>query len=105
MRLAAERGAMVLSMTIITAILCSVACLTILQLAIAYAMQGRFFINRTPYRYATEAGIVWAQSQLSNNPAYCGAPDPPAINGVAVDVTVTNCGAGNAHTITSKATY
>lgn len=99
------RGAIVLSMTIIVALLCAIACLAVLQLAIGYARQGRFFINRTPYRFATEAGIVWAQEQLWANPAYCGNPDPPVINGVTVDVAVTNCGAGNVHTISAKATY
>ncbi|MBI4342305.1 MAG: hypothetical protein HY599_02935 [Candidatus Omnitrophica bacterium] len=92
-------------MTIITAFLCAVASYAVLQLAIAYARQGQFFVNRTPYRYATEAGVVWAQEQLWNNANYCGNPDPPVINGVAIDVTVTNCGAGNVHTITAKATY
>ena len=100
-----ERGAIVLGMTILTAILAAIASFAVLQLAIAYSLQGRFFVNRTPYRYAAEAGLVWAQEQLWNNPAYCGAPDPPVINGVTVDVTVTNCGAGNSHTITANAVY
>ena len=100
-----ERGAIVLGMTILTAILAAIASFAVLQLAIAYSLQGRFFVNRTPYRYAAEAGLVWAQEQLWNNPAYCGAPDPPVINGVTVDVTVTNCGAGNVHTISANAVY
>ena len=105
MRLTSERGAIVLGMTILTALLCAIACLAVLQLAIGYARQGRFFVNRTPYRFATEGGIVWAQEQLWVNPNYCGNPDPPVINGVTVDVSVTNCGAGNIHTITAKASY
>ena len=105
MHIANERGTMVLSMTIISAILAAIASFAVLQLAIAYALQGRFFVNRTPYRYATEAGLVWAQEQLRNIPAYCGGPAPAVIPGVAVNVTVTNCGAGNVHTITAQAVY
>ena len=108
-----ERGTLVLSMTILTALLCAITAYAVLQLAIAYTRQGQFFINRTPYRYATEAGIVWAQEQLWNKADYCGSPDPPPftidiagqVQIVTIDVEVTNCGAGNVHTITAKATY
>ena len=100
-----ERGTLVLSMTILTALLCAITAYAVLQLAIAYARQGQFFFNRTPYRYATEAGIVWAQEQLWKNQGYCGDPDPPVINDIKVDVTVSSpCGVG-VHTITAKATY
>ena len=109
-----ERGGIVLAMTIITALLAAITSYAVLQLSVAYARQGRFFINRTPYRYATEAGIVWAQDQLWSNAAFCtgvgvnqfGAAAPDlTVNGVAIDVEVTNCGAGNVHIINARATY
>ena len=113
-QLSNNRGAVVLTMTIITALLAAIASYAALQVSIAYARQGRFFINHTPCRYATEAGVVWAQEQLWNNAAFCSAVGLNAagttapeltVNGVAVDVVVTGCGAGNIHTVTARARY
>ena len=113
-RRCSERGTMVLALTMITALLAAITSYAVLQLSVAYARQGRFFINRTPYRYAMEAGIVWAQDRLWSNPAFCsnagvdpaGAAAPDlTVNGISVDVVVTNCGAGNVHTITALSTY
>ncbi|MBI4323625.1 MAG: hypothetical protein HY596_05060, partial [Candidatus Omnitrophica bacterium] len=61
--------------------------------------------HRLKAQYAAEAGLVWAMQRLWQDQAYCGAPDPPVINGLNVDVTVTSCGAGNTHTLSAKVLY
>ena len=97
-----------LTVAIITALLSAITSYAVLQLAIAHALRGQFFGSRTRYRYAAEAGIVWAQRQLwVNNGAFCpGAGPDVTLNGVDVDVTITNCADPNAvHVITAKATY
>ena len=81
------------------------ASLAVLQLAISQTQHAKFHENRTRSRYAAEAGIVWAQQRLLNDPTYCGVPDPPAIDGIAVTVTVTNCGAGNTHAVSARVDY
>ena len=98
------RGA-VLGLVIITAVVAAIASLTVLQIAIHQARHAKFHHDRTRTRYAAEVGVVWAQQRLLNNPGYCGAPDPPVIDGMTVDVTVTNCGAGNAHAINATVVY
>ena len=61
--------------------------------------------HRLKAQYAAEAGLVWAMQRLWRDQAYCGNPDPPAMNGYSVDMTVSNCGAGNTHTLSAKVNY
>ncbi len=98
-----ERGA-VLGLALFTALIASFASLAVLQLAISQTQHAKFHHDRTRSRYAAEAGIVYAQQQLLANPGYCGTGGLD-INGISVDVTVTDCGAGKAHTVSAKVVY
>jgi hypothetical protein len=85
--------------------LASISAYAVLMLARSQALQARFYRERVRGRYTAEAGIVWAQQRLWNDPTYCGSPDPPVMDGLAIDVSVTNCGVANTHVISSKVTY
>ena len=89
------------------AVLGAIASMTVLQLAYYQARHAQFHRLHEQAQYAAEAGIVWGQSQLLRNANYCGAdPNPNLFNPPAtVDVTVTNCGAGNNHVVSAKVTY
>jgi len=99
-----ERG-IALGIVILTAVVFSVAAFAVLTLTLGGTQRSSASEQRLRAQYAAEAGLVWAMQRLWANPNYCGAPDPPAIGGINVDVTVTNCGAGNTHTISAKAAY
>ena len=95
-------------MVAVTALMSAIAIYTVMSLALSQARQAQFYQERLVARNASEAGIVWAQQRLWEDPTYCGAPDPPAAlfnPPTTVNVSVTNCGAGNAHTISAKVTY
>lgn len=98
-----ERGVIALSMAIIVALIGAIASYALLTIAISNARQARFYRTRLPARYAAEAAIVWAQQQLSVSPGFCGGTH--TVGGVPVSVTVTNCVAGNPHTLSAKVTY
>jgi hypothetical protein len=101
-----ERGA-ALSIAVITAILCAIGAYVVLMMATAQARHGKFFRQRNEARYVAEAGTVLAMQKLWNNPAYCGGPETVATPGgtTGVTVSVTNCGATNAHTISVGVSY
>ncbi len=103
-RLGNERGGL-LVLIMVSALLAAIMSFSVLELAIAQAKRARFHRLRGSARYAAEAGIVWAQQRLLQNPAYCGTPDPPPFGTITVDVGVTNCGGGNPHAISAKVTY
>ena len=101
-----QRGA-VLTFAIIIAVLAAIASMTVLQIAYYHARMGRFQRLHMAAQYAAEAGVVWGQERLLQNPAYCGVPDPPPamFNPPAtVDVVVTNCG-GATHAVSAKVVY
>ena len=50
--------------TIMVALLCSIAALTVLLLATSSAHRARVYRLRTRAQLAAEGGIVWAQQQL-----------------------------------------
>ncbi len=102
----ARQGAALVAV-IVTALIASVAAFGALLLAMSHAQSGGLQVKRLRAQYAAEAGLVWAQQQLWADPAYCGTPDPPAINGLNVDVIVSPspCVAGTAHRIQAKVTY
>ena len=102
-----QRG-VVLTLAVVIAVLGAIASLTILQMAYYQSRHARFHRLHTVAQYAAEAGVVWGQQRLQQNPVYCGVPDPPAamFNPPAnVDVTVTNCGAGNDHVVRALVAY
>lgn len=96
-----ERGA-ILTTAFFSAFLASIACYLVLQIAMIQARHAQFHEGHVGARHAAEAGVVWAYERLVNDAAYCGGGNPPAINGLAVDVDVT-CGAPN--TVTAQVTY
>lgn len=106
-RMRKERGA-VLALAVGVAFIASVSAFVILQLAIASSRRAQFYREQSHARYAAEAGIIWAQQRLWADPNYCGNPDPPSATftpAVNVDVTVSNCGAGNLHVVNATVTY
>ena len=97
---------------LILAVVSSIAAYGALMVASSQARQGTVLGTRFRARYAAEAGIVIAQAKLWRDPAYCPAAAPEPIdtdgNGSAdttVELTVTNCGAGNAHEVRAKVAY
>jgi len=101
MRALQERGN-TLGVSILTAIICSIAAYLILFLATGQARHARFYRQRVRARYAAEAAIVWAQQRLRADPTYCNTSNPPPLEGYQVQVTVTNCGAGNTHQLQAR---
>lgn len=102
--LSGTRGA-VLTAALISALLASIASYLVLQLAMVQARYARFHEGHAEARHAAEAGLVWAYERLLSNPAYCGAPDPPPLGALTVDVTISDCAPGNPKAITAKVTY
>lgn len=102
-----QEGGFALVAVIVTALIASVASFGALLLAMSHAQTGDAQLDRLRAQYAAEAGLVWAQQKLWANPAYCGTPDPPAINGLTVNVIVddSHCVAGTAHRLQAKVTY
>ena len=99
-----ERGA-VLGFAIMTAFLASLVSYAMLGLAVSQTRHATFHRGHAIALHAAEVGLVWGQQRLMSNPAYCGAPDPPAINGIAVDVTVAPCVGPAPRTVTAKVIY
>ena len=99
-----ERG-MALGAVIILSVVFAIAAFAAMTMSVSRAqtsgMQGR----RLQAQYAAEAGVVFTMQRLWRDPTYCGNPAPPAISGMTVNVTVTNCGAGNSHTVQARVTY
>jgi Tfp pilus assembly protein PilX len=119
-----ERGA-VLVIVMISALVAAIVAYAELFVSASQAKHARFYRERTDARYLAEAAIVIAREKLFNEAA---TPFPPGCppggtqtvtehvdvngNGVstdlvdrAVEVTVTNCGAGRLHLVTAKVMY
>ena len=97
-----------MSIVMVAALASAIAVYVVMLLAVAQARQAVFYRERTRAQYAAEAGVEWAMQRLFRTPDYCGDPDPPSTMfdpPITVDVTVTNCGGGNPHTIKAKVTY
>ena len=103
-----SRRGIALAAALMFALIASISAYVLLFMAHATARQSYIFRKRAESRFASEAGVVWALQRLWPDTAYCGVPDPAPgtfIPATTVDVTMTTCGAGNAHRITSKVTY
>lgn len=99
-----ERGA-ALGMAVMIAITTAIGAYAMLVASLNQARQSTGNAARMRARYAAEAGLVWAQQQLFANASYCGDPDPPSVGGFSVNVIVSNCGAGNNHTLNATVSY
>ncbi|MBI4322761.1 MAG: hypothetical protein HY596_00620 [Candidatus Omnitrophica bacterium] len=99
-----ERG-VALGMVIVMALIFAVAAFGVMTLSVSRSQTSGLQAHRLKAQYAAEAGLVWAMQRLWQDQAYCGEQDPPPINGLTVDVTVTNCGPGNTHTLSAKVLY
>ena len=102
-----ERG-IVLGIVIITAVIFSIAAYAMLFVAMSHRQRIKEFdVDRLRARYAAEAGLVWAQEQLWDDPPppFCGGVPPfSPINGLNVTVAVSNCG-GPTHQLRASVTY
>jgi len=94
-----ERG-VALAMMIMMALVAAISIYAILFMASSQARQAAFNASSIRARYAAEVGLVWAQQQLHDNPAYCGTPPPPPVSGMTPLVTMTNCGPTPTITVT-----
>ena len=99
-----ERG-IALGMVIVLALIFAVAAFGVMTLSVNRSQTSGRQTHRLKAQYAAEAGLVWATQRLWSSQANCGVPDPPPINSMNVDVTVTNCGAGKTHTLLAKVLY
>lgn len=102
--LSGTRGA-VLLVALVSALLASIASYLVLELAMVQARHAEFHEGHVEAWHAAEGGLVWAYERLLSNPAYCGAPDPPPMGELNVDVTISDCAPGNPKAITAKVTY
>lgn len=106
-----HRRGVILVVVVVFALLASVGVMAALIIATSQARRSQIYKDRTRALYAAEAGIVWASQKLWVDPAFCWddsatfSNGDPLINGIAVKVTVTNCGAGNDHQIVAKVVY
>ncbi len=100
-----NRRGMALGVVILSAVVFSIAAFVMLTMAMSQARLRNLSERRFRAKYVAEAGLVWAMEQLWANPAYCGVPDPPALQGLNADVTVTNCGTGVDQAVNSKVVY
>ena len=105
-----DRG-IALGVVLMTAVIFSVAAFAVLTMALSGQQRLKVLSkDHLSAQYAAEAGVVWVMQRLWNDPTYCAnntpLPSPPnPINGLTVNVTVTNCGANNPHQINAKVIY
>ena len=99
-----ERG-VALGMVIVMALIFAVAAFGVMTLSVSRSQTSALQAHRLKAQYAAEAGLVWGMQRLWRDQTYCGETDPPTLNGLNVDVTVTNCGPGNTHTLSAKVLY
>ncbi len=116
-----ERG-MVLGMVIIMALIFAVAAFGVMTLSVSRSQTSALQSHRLKAQYVAEAGLVQATQRLWRDPTYpaascidntCPACNPvgssltdtTTVAGTSVEITVTNCGAGNTHKLSAKAVY
>ncbi|MBI3083693.1 MAG: hypothetical protein HYY90_04960 [Candidatus Omnitrophica bacterium] len=91
-------------MAVMIAITTAIGAYALLVASLNQARQSTGNAARMRARYAAEAGLVWAQQQLlANESTFCGGNH--GVGGLTVSVTVTNCGAGNTHTLSATVSY
>ena len=114
-----QRGLALLGFVVAMATLASIAAYAILFVATSQARLGQFSRERMSSRNLAEAGLVIAMQKLWVDPNYPTCPTPGTTvtttetvhtSGVitpdpTVEITVTNCGAGNLHTLRARAAY
>ena len=93
MRNVNDKRGFVLTVAMITAVLIAMACMALLAMATNEAQRARFQHVRTRARYASEAGLAWAQEQLRANGCWdsggaFAAQLPITIDGVAYQVAI-----------------
>ena len=99
-----ERG-LALGMVVVLSVVFAIAAFAAMMIAVSRAQTSAVQEHRLQAQYAAEAGLVFAMQQLWSNPNYCGTPAPPAMAGMTVSLTVTNCGSGSNQTIQATVTY
>ena len=105
-----NRQGAALVLVVVIALLCAIAAYVVLMAAVSGARMARVYRERTEARHLAEAALVIAMEKLWVNPNYCGVSESVDTNSdgtgdTAVPITVTNCGAGNAHTLKATVTY
>ena len=105
MRLRGNEHGIALGVVLMMALIFGAVAAGALMLSASRSQTSGLQAHRLKAQYAAEAGLVFAMQRLWKDPAYCGNPDPPVLNGLNVDVTVSNCGSGNTHTVSAKVTY
>jgi type II secretory pathway component PulK len=92
-----ERG-IALAVVLLATILCAGGTIAMVVMTTGSSQRARGYRERLQAQYAAEAGLVWAMQQLWRDNDYCNQADPadpPAINGMTVDIRVknpTDCG-------------
>ena len=106
-----ERGA-VIWVSIVTAMIFGIAAYAALYLAMSQARRSAVFAQQPGARYLTEAAQMVTRARLWDDPTLCLSAAPVSIdtNGDSigdtnVEVTITNCGAGNSHEIKTRVVY
>ena len=107
-----------MSMAMMAAVVGSITAYVVLFIATAQARMGEVVSRRATARASAEAGLVIATQKLWNEatlpyPQGCPAGATQTVTEQVntatgpqpVQITVTNCGSGNPHTLTAQVTY
>ena len=86
-----ERGAAVLILLVIGAIVFAVMAYAVLAMSVSKKDLSHYEEDRMRARYAAEAGMVWAYQRLWADPDYCNWDGCPQVilNGMEVCVEIT----------------
>lgn len=74
MRILRDSGASLLAMVLVMALVAGIASYTALFLALSRVRRDKVLREQPRARYLAEAGIVWAQAHLWNDPNFSGGP-------------------------------
>ena len=89
-----QRGFALVLATIV-ALLCSIGTYIMLTMAASQARWTTAMTRHERARYLAQAGMVWATQRIWQDPAFCTlGPQAVALQGGAVEVTVTSCMVG-----------
>ena len=102
-----ERGAAVLVLLVIGAIVFAVMAYAVLAVSVSKKDLSHFEEDRARARYAAEAGMIWAYQKLWADPTYCNSVPSPQVtlNGLKVGVLITNCPGGDDHEIITTVNF
>lgn len=83
-------------LTTLVMIICTLAGITMLTVAVSHIKRTQFWYLRNRARYLAEAGLVLARERLFVNPDYCGGTEMLDTNGdaigdTAVTITMSGC--------------